>query len=369
MTKVCHLTSAHGVEDVRIFHKECVTLAKAGYDVYLVERGESYDKNGVHIVGVGDIPASRRKRMTEGVQKVYDAALEVDADIYHLHDPELLRIALKLKRLGKKVIFDSHENVAASIMEKQYISPIIRWAVYWAYDKYENYVCNRLDTVVYVTPGQDIAEKVKSKRIMITNYPMLNYEVSGNSCGEKGKTLVFAGGISEQWNHHVVVDVLADIDDATYTLCGLVGASYLKKLEVLPGWKRVKYLGKVSFAEVSDILKESSVGLAILSKGRNTKGNMGTLGNTKIFEEMMAGLPVICTNFSLWKNIIDKYHCGICVDPTNKDEVKSAIEYLFAHPDEAKQMGLNGRKAVEQEFNWDTQAVKLLELYRELGVR
>lgn len=69
MAKVCHMTNVHGVEDVRIFQKECVSLAKAGYEVYLVERGESYEKNGVHIVGVGDIPADRRRRMTRAPER------------------------------------------------------------------------------------------------------------------------------------------------------------------------------------------------------------------------------------------------------------------------------------------------------------
>ena len=111
MFKVCHMTSAHGVEDIRIFHKECVSLAKAGYDVYLVERGESYEKDGVHIVGVGEILKSRRKRMTEGAKKVYEAARAVDADIYHLHDPELLPYGLKLKKQGRRSSSTATKNI------------------------------------------------------------------------------------------------------------------------------------------------------------------------------------------------------------------------------------------------------------------
>ena len=70
MIKVCHMTSAHGPEDGRIFRKECVSLANAGYDVYLVERGDSYEKNGVHIVGVGKPSGNRLTRMTTFAKKV-----------------------------------------------------------------------------------------------------------------------------------------------------------------------------------------------------------------------------------------------------------------------------------------------------------
>ena len=100
--KVCHMTSAHPPEDVRIFYKECVSLANAGYDVYLVAKGESYEKNGVHIIGVGQPSGGRLSRMTKFSKQVYQAALAVNADIYHFHDPELLPYGLKLKRRGKK---------------------------------------------------------------------------------------------------------------------------------------------------------------------------------------------------------------------------------------------------------------------------
>ena len=364
MMKVCHMTSAHGVEDVRIFHKECTSLAKAGYDVYLVERGESYDKNGVHIVGVGDIPQSRRKRMTVGTKKVYEAALALDADVYHFHDPELLPYGLKLKKQGKKVIFDSHEHTAEAILEKTYLPLWVRWPVYWVYGLYQTRICRRLDAVVTVTPHMvDYFAQRNRRSVQVANYPILG---AGPAEVEKNLSVVFAGGISAQWCHDRIIQALEQVPDCRYCLCGAMDDDYARSLRELPGWKQVDYLGKIPFQTVAQQLAKASVGLAVLLPGRNTGFRLGTMGNTKIFEEMMAGLPIICTNFTLWREFVDRYHCGICVDPTNVDEIAAAIRYLLDHPDEARQMGENGRRAIKEEFNWGVEEKKLLSLYEDI---
>ena len=103
MIKVCHVTSVHPPEDGRIFRKECVSLRKQGYDVTVVQQGESYEKEGISILGFGEIEARRIKRMFLTAKIAYKTALSVNADIYHVHDPELLPYALKLKKRGKIV--------------------------------------------------------------------------------------------------------------------------------------------------------------------------------------------------------------------------------------------------------------------------
>src|SRR5699024_2123598 len=60
---------------------------------------------------------------------------------------------------------------------------------------------------------------------------------------------------------------------------------------------------------------------------------------TKFFEYMNAGLPIICSNFPIWKKFIKTYQCGIAVDPANDDEIKQALETLRENPDLAIQMG------------------------------
>lgn len=366
MTKVCHMTSVHRPEDVRIFHKECVSLAKAGYDVYLVEQGKSYDKGGVHIVGVGDLPQGRLKRMTQGAKAVYQRALSLDADIYHFHDPELLPYGLKLKQKGKKVIFDSHEDTLESILEKSWIPAPARSMAYRAFRGEQERVCRAIDAVVTVTPHlTDYFSALNRRTVQIANFPILQTGALVPDYSEKA--LVFAGGISAQWNHHTILKAMEAVPQCRYLLCGAVKDDYLHTLRMLPAWNCVDFPGKLPHDEVAAFMSKASVGMAILSYCRNSDGKNGTMGNTKIFEEMMAGLPVICTDFVRWREFVERWHCGICVDPSNVGEIADAIRYLFDHPDEARQMGENGRRAVEEEFNWAHEEKKLLALYAELA--
>lgn len=364
MIKVCHMTSAHPAEDVRIFQKECCSLVKADYDVYLVQQGDSYEKNRVHIVGVGKPSGGRLSRMTGFSKKVYQTALSVDADIYHFHDPELLPYGLKLKKHGKKVIFDSHEHTAEAVFEKDWLPGIVRKAVYTVFSKYQASICRRLDAVVSVTPNiVDYFKAFQPNSVQVSNFPRFQDEPHSE---EKSRRIVFAGGISRQWNHHILLEALTQIQDCRYLMCGIADSAYLSELQSLNGWEKVDYLGKIPHAEVSGHLSHSMVGVALLSPGRNTDWHKGTIGNTKIFEEMMAGLPVVCTNFDLWRDFVERYNCGICVDPENVNEVAEAITYLLDNPEKARQMGENGRLAIKEEFNWGIEEKKLFELYNDI---
>lgn len=366
MVKVCHMTSGHNPEDMRIFRKQCASLAKAGYEVCLVTRGGSYEKNGVRIAGVGAPPKGRMERMTKFAKRIYRAALALDADIYQFHDPELLPYGLKLKKKGKTVVFDSHEDVPGTIKKREWIPDLLRGTILRAYTGFERSVCRRLDAVIAATPH--VAERflaMNPRSVLVTNYPILTKEAAVPDF--RSKTLVFAGGIAGQWNHHHIIKALEKLPECRYLLCGSVKDAYLRELQSLPGWKQVDYRGVVPGGEVPGLLAGSYAGLALLSYIPNSDGKRGNMSNTKIFEEMMAGLPVVCTDFVLWKEFVDRWHCGVCVEPENPDAIAAAVRYLLDHPEEARRMGENGRRAVEEEFNWSTEERKLLDLYAELS--
>lgn len=366
MIKVCHMTSAHNSDDDRIYHKECTSLAAAGYDTYLVAGGECREENGVHVIGIGIPPVSRFKRMTAFAKRIYEQALSLDAEIYHIHDPELLPYGLKLQKRGKKVIFDSHENTLEQMEEKYWIPAMLRGVVSKAYRNYATKAFRKYDCLISVTPH--IVEQLAAinwNTWMITNYPLYK-EYMQRDQGTSCFSVCFTGGIDTQWNHSVLLDAISNIDNVTYNLCGWGSEKYLDALKRHSAWKKVNFFGKVSFERSTEVQLASSVGLALLQPTKNTGNMIGTLGNVKLFEYMMAGLPVICTDFILWKKFVEKWRCGLCIRPDDAASVANAIIYLRDNPEEARKMGENGRHAVEKEFNWDTQAAKLMELYKSL---
>ncbi|NLX90387.1 MAG: glycosyltransferase family 4 protein [Firmicutes bacterium] len=365
--KICHITSVHRRYDVRIFIKQCQSLAKNGYDVTLLVNDEKNDETleGVKIISTKYKPKNRIDRFIYSSKKMFNKAIEIDADIYQLHDPDLLPLGNKLKKLGKKVIFDSHEDVPQQIKDKQWIPKLFRNAISKFYESYEKNTVKQYDAVISVTPHLvERFKKINLNASLVTNYPIVDKDEIIIKKSERA--ICFAGGITEQWSHHNILKALKNIDNIKYILAGSATNDYLKLLKEMPAWQSVEYKGVIPHQEVKNVYLRSIAGMA-LNNSSQAKGQ-GTLGNTKLFEFMEAKLPVICTDYLLWKEIINEYKCGICVNPDNVAEIKEAIEYIINNPKEAEQMGENGRRAVLEKFNWGTQEKVLLEIYEVLSL-
>lgn len=364
--KVCHMTSAHNPEDVRIFHKECVSLAKNGYDVYLVARGDSYEKKGVHVVGVGTIPDSRLQRMTQGARRVYEAALALDCDIYHFHDPELLPYGVMLKKKGKKVIFDSHECYSLQIANKPYLGKLAP-LVAKLYTRYENHVLAAIDAVIFpcLMDGVNPFEGRCGKIALVGNQPLLEEIYSEEERSFEGEqSACYVGGL--RYDRGITQDALAcNKVGIKLLLAGEVSSEeYKQELIGLDEKNLIQFLGILNRAEVAALLKKATIGLVTeLNIGQNNKIDILP---TKTYEYMGSGLPVITAKSDYVDRMLEQYGFGISVDPENVDQIAQAIRYLLDHPEEARRMGENGRRAVKENFNWDVEEQKLLRLYEEL---
>lgn len=366
--KICHVTSVHAAKDVRIFYKECCSLVKAGYDVYeIAPNVDDEFCNGVKICGV-QLPRQRFKRMLFGRKKIYIKCLEIDADIYHFHDPELIPVGIKLKKNNsiKKIIFDSHEDVSAQILTKYWIPFPFRKFFSNIYSRYERISLKCYDAIVSVTPS--IVDKLKAINVntfQVTNYPIVS-TVSVEDMRQWNNSICFAGGISQQWLHTNIIKALDNTSGIIYELAGAGSSDYLDNLKNLSSWSKVRFYGKIPFTDVGAFLSKSTAAIVLNDYSANVGWKEGTLGNTKLFEAMQVGIPVICTDFVLWKEIINKWKCGICINPHDIDTIHDAINYLIKNKEIAKEMGNNARKAVMEEYNWKTQEVILLNLYDNL---
>jgi len=365
--RIVQLTTVHQPFDTRIFHKQAKTLARAGYDVTLIAQHDG-DRvvEGVRIIGLPK-PRNRFIRIFGLTWRAFRLALRQHADVYHFHDPELLPIGLMLKLFTRaKVIYDVHEDVPQQILTKYWIPRPLRKPLSVVFNAFEKLLARMLDAVVVATEG--IAEKFRGRNpIVVHNYPDLKMLPNSSAPKEKNeKVLVYVGGISKLRGAVEMVralEYLERVEDLRLDLIGRFEPSSLEReLQALPGYRRVRYLGWLQPKDIYKHLQTADIGLVCLHPDpRYVVG-----WPVKLFEYMAAGLPVIASNFPLWQEIVEGNRCGICVDPLNPKEIAGAIEYLITHPEEARQMGENGRRAVEEKYNWEKEGKKLLKLYEEL---
>jgi len=365
--KIVHITCVHPPFDARIFHKECKTLARNGYEVKLVAQHDKDEiVDGIQILSISK-PRNRLERMFFSVIESYRKAVAEKADLYHFHDPELIPAGILLKVRGYRVIYDAHEDVPTQMRIKNWIHPVFK-GIFGSMAAAAEWIGSGVfDGVVAATPK--IATHFPGKKtVVVQNFPQLaeSLENAATPYREREPILAYTGVVSHLRGAMEMVEALGKIPDGQKVQLQIAGffspADLQSRMQNLSGWSRVVFLGWQSRPEIAALLGRARIGLVLLHP---TKSYLDSYP-TKLFEYMAVGIPVITSDFPLWRKIISEAKCGMVVDPKDPSGIANAISWMLAHEDEAEAMGIRGRRAVLERYNWESEARKLLSISEKL---
>lgn len=371
MQHVVHLTTVHRPFDTRIFHKECRTLAQEGYTVSLIAphpiREVVEDVELIPIPGFKDRLA-RGARFTRGIWGMYRIAHRLKADLYHFHDPELLPVGLMLKLTTQAyVVYDVHESYPQNMRAKEWLPSWVRAISSWGVDRMERFVAAHIDGIITAT--EHIAKRFpSSKTRVIRNYPLLSIldqPIDYQRSYQDNYMLIYTGGLT---NHRGILQIVQALEyvESPHVRLILLGGHVHHQTErdarKSPGWRRVDYRGQVPYQDMCECLRSAAIGLVC----NQPVYNYDLALPNKLFEYMAAGLAVIASDFDLWRGIVQDNECGITVDAASPREIAEAINYLIDRPGLRYTMGQNGRRAIQEKYNWDLESPELLGMYEEV---
>jgi glycosyltransferase involved in cell wall biosynthesis len=361
-TRICHISTVHPADDTRIFWRECRGLASLGYHVTLIARAAT-----------SQLPTFTKRihRMTLGVARAFWQAWRARADVYHVHDPELIPVLMLLRIVGKPVIYDAHEWLPGQVSHKAYIKPHVRPIVTSLARGLEVAVSRCATAIVTATPR--IARQFPAgKTTVVANYPGAG-ELAGGIpplglfATRHSLRFVYVGGITRIRGIEQLVEALALVNDrysATLDCAGpFESPDFRAQIEHRPGWNYVNYVGRIPHNQVGRLLDGARAGLVTFLPAPN---HLESSPN-KFFEYMTLGLPLIASHFPTWTQLIEDLDCGRIVDPEDPADIAAAMIWVIEHPEEAEAMGRRGQEATVTTFNWETQLRQLDALYVRVG--
>jgi glycosyltransferase involved in cell wall biosynthesis len=364
--RVVHLSSVHHADDSRIYWKECLSLARAGYDVtFVVPDDRQVMPEGVDIVAVRR-RSGRIVRMLATTIDVVVAGLRRNGLIYHFHDPELIPAGLLLRTLGKHVIYDVHEDVPRNLLIRDWIPRGLRGAVARVAAAVEWVAGRTLSGFVAATPT--IARRFPEARtVLVQNFASKSeLAIDAEARRRTASAVAYVGSVTAVRCAMEVVEAIARVrrfPEALLVMAGEISPpSFMETLTASAGWSRVDYRGYQDRAGIRQLLVESRVGLALYHPVQSYIESQPV----KLFEYMAAGIPVIAADFPKFREIVEGNRCGLCVPPCDVTAIASAIEWIFAHPEEAEMMGKRGREAVLKSLNWENEERELLRFYERI---
>lgn len=362
------MTSVHPPFDTRILFRECATLVRAGHDVTLVAVGEGEPQiQGVHMSYVPRAQG-RRERMVQTAGHVARRAMALHADLYHVHDPELLPWAQWMRLRGARVVFDMHENLPGAILDKPWIHSRVRQPASTGARLAERALIGTMPVIFAEDSYRKYYPWVQQSATVL-NMPDVERLADYRTARRDKFTVAYIGNVGATRGSLTLLDALGVLHargiDLAYECVGPATPQHRKLLQ-----ERIAALqlsdanltGRLPSDQGLRRIADCHVGVALLKKRPNSYESYPT----KMFEYMALGLPVLVSDFPLYRAVVESEGCGICVDPDDPQAIAAALRLLHDAPELAAAMGHRGRCAVQERYNWAVEGQKLVAFYEQL---
>ncbi|MFW5628599.1 MAG: glycosyltransferase [Candidatus Cloacimonadaceae bacterium] len=359
----CHISSVHKRNDVRIFYKQCTSLEKAGYKVHLlVADGMRHErKDGIIIQDVGTVQ-SRIQRMLVVPFRLLRKALYIQADIYQIHDPELIPMAIVLKLISRKpVVYDMHESYSCLFTHKEYMNKLQSFIFSKGIRIVENTALKILDKVITVT---EHISKMFGGIPVIHNYPILAEweDVSVSKERYESRNVCYLGSITRERGIFEMVNAIENIDCTLHLAGRFEEPEVREEVSKLPGFSKVVEHGFINRKQAAELLGSCALGIHPLYPNPNYTYSLPT----KMLEYMAASLPILASNIPINMELLDSSKGGRYVDPKDVKALSQGIEEMLSDPDMLAQQGLAGKNFVFSQMSWEAEQEKYLQIYSEL---
>jgi glycosyltransferase involved in cell wall biosynthesis len=379
---IVFLSSAHPPEDKRVFAKQAITLAEAGYRVTHVcphpgEGADSYEKSGVRIVTY-----RRGRRILQRALGVFALArrgLAEKPDALHCNEVDswVSGLVAKLASRGRvRVVFDVHEHYPSTFAESRF-PPALRSAVAATLRMLFRALTPFTSRIVFAkrTVAPDFPARywpgAGARGVLVQNFsPRAGLPAVPAVAREAAAplTLIHVGLISRLRGWPQLLEAMARL--AVPPHLRVIGTfndgsepEFLAEAERLGLRERIRHDAWMPFDTMMEACAAADIGLVLFQPGTQ---NHVFASPHKLFDYWLAGLPVIAPDFAVEvQAFMQDAGGGLLVDPADPEAIAAAITQL-ADPARRAALGQAGRAAVLDRYNWETEAAKLLAMYRAL---
>ena len=298
-------------------------------------------------------------------------AVSFKADVYHAHDlTTLLPAYWAAKKIGSKVVYDSHELYSER-------NTMLKESVFskWLIKKFESFLIRRVNTVI--TVNQSIASELSKLYdvpvpFTVMNCPPYQESIRNNLLREKLqlngniKIILYLGAITFNRGLEESISAMKEVNDSCLVLLGYGKPEYILSLKEIAASlsveNKVYFIPPVPYEEVVMYASSADIGLVPI---KNVCKSYYYCSPNKLFESMMAGLPVAASDLPELRRVIEETKCGYLFNSSDPSLIASAINNIIYNEGTSEEMRQNALQHARK-YSWENEKGKLLSIYDRL---